>query len=506
MSTVKFNYNNFSADQQTVLKTLVSRPVLETSMDSPFGFFRIHYNTTGPSAPSFIPGSVTENVMEVAKALDSTYRFEVTSLDYLPPPSDNGAGGNNLYDVYIQNQPGGLYGYTEPEFKIGPTNWTSFVVIDNNYFGYYSDSLDGMQVTLAHEFHHGIQLGNYAVLNSTSPFRSGDVFFYEITSTSMEEFVYDDVNDYYAYMSNYFNDAGKPFTSFRFGTADGYDLAIWNIYLQKNFGFEIIKRQWELMPSMRAILAIGNSILERNSTFARELNKFGIWTYYTGYRSVPGFFEEAAEYPLIKPLSIIPFPQFTYTQVDAEATSNNFIVFNITSTNDSLYAIVTNGDINAPALLQNPTNIFKYILYANPNSGQRNLTDNYSSDFIVSDPNWWSVSEILNGLIIREDSTIIPITDVAESFIFPNPYSYSGNLSISIEAKLGENLDFNVYSSGLTLIHSSQEIATPLINNTIGVSWDGLDNDDNKLASGVYIYVIKNGDEVIKGKVVIFNE
>ncbi|HLG31846.1 MAG TPA: hypothetical protein VI362_02315, partial [Ignavibacteriaceae bacterium] len=66
MSTVKFNYNNFSADQQTVLKTLVSRPVLETSMDSPFGFFRIHYNTTGPSAPSFIPGSVTENVMEVA--------------------------------------------------------------------------------------------------------------------------------------------------------------------------------------------------------------------------------------------------------------------------------------------------------------------------------------------------------------------------------------------------------------------------------------------------------
>ena len=27
-----------------------------------------------------------------------------------------------------------------------------------------------------------------------------------------------------------------------------------------------------------------------------------------------------------------------------------------------------------------------------------------------------------------------------------------------------------------------------------------------KLASGVYIYVIKKGDDVVKGKVVIFNE
>jgi len=33
-----------------------------------------------------------------------------------------------------------------------------------------------------------------------------------------------------------------------------------------------------------------------------------------------------------------------------------------------------------------------------------------------------------------------------------------------------------------------------------------LDNNNNKVGSGVYIFVIKQGDEVIKGKVVIFNE
>jgi len=496
VSQIKYNLDKFTIEQQKILSRLLQRPVKQASIVSPSGIFRIHFNYTGTEVPIYDNTLNTdENVMMVALALDSSYNFEVNHLGYPAPPFDNGQGGDDLYDVYITLARNN-YGLTDPEDPLGDEKYTSFIEIHYNFASsnFYTHGLAAMRVTVAHELHHAIQVGNYI-------YRSSDGFFYELTSTSMEEFVFDDVNDYYGYIPEYFDNPHRSFSN-----NSGYNLPHWNIFLQDNFGFEIIKNQWELMPTMRAILAIGNSLLERNSTFARELNRFGIWTYYTGHRTVAGYFEEAASYPLISPHSIIPFPQFNSAQVDAQITSNNFIVFNITSNNDSLYAIVTNGDINAAVLLQNPTNIFEYILYANANSGQRNLTDNYSSDFLVSDPNWWSVSEILNGLIVREDSAIVPITDIAESFIFPNPYRYSGDLSISIEAKLGENLDFNVYSSGLTLIHSSQEIATPLINNTIGVSWNGFDNEGNKLASGVYIYVIKNGDEVVKGKVVIFNE
>ena len=71
----------------------------------------------------------------------------------------------------------------------------------------------------------------------------------------------------------------------------------------------------------------------------------------------------------------------------------------------------------------------------------------------------------------------------------------------------GTEVDFNVYSSGLELVYSANNKPVgPLKNNSLGIYWDGLDNNRSKLGSGVYIYVIKQGDEVVKGKVVIFNE
>ncbi len=78
VNSIKSNIDLFSPEQQNILKSFFSRPVLQTSIVSPSGFFRIHYDATGSNIPSFASGlSVEQNVAEVAKALDSTYRFEV---------------------------------------------------------------------------------------------------------------------------------------------------------------------------------------------------------------------------------------------------------------------------------------------------------------------------------------------------------------------------------------------------------------------------------------------
>jgi hypothetical protein len=495
---IKLNFNFFSQEQRNILKPLVERPTLPNSIVSPKQYFRIHYTNTGADAIAY-------DVNLLAQALDSSYYFEIEYLGYPPPPSDGSEGGDDKYDVYVLNL-GNLYGQTWSETNVGISSWTSYIEMDND-FPWYSNAIppkqpiDAARVTVAHEFHHSIQFGSYAPVEGVS-YRSSDTYFYELTSTSMEEFVFDDVNDYYTYMHSYFNS-----TYYTFPNHIGYDMAIWNIYLVQNYEFRIIKRQWELMPTQRAMIAIGNSLLENGSTFAHDYNRFGIWTFFTATRSVQGkYFEEAENYPLVKNLSEKTYPQQTSIDVYAKATSNNFVKFGNTTNGDSLYVIITNGDINS--VLIDPTQIFQssYFLYSDPSTGERKLGDTYSAKFQVANPTWWSVSEILNGIVVREDSTIIPTVESSGSFAFPNPFKYKGNLSISFQGKLGEDVDFNVYSSDMVLVYSHQKPATSLLNNTIGVNWDGLDQDGNKLASGVYIYVIKRDDDILKGKVVIFNE
>ncbi len=490
-----------------MLQKILSRPSLQTSVVSPSGLFRIHYDASGTNQPNFSTGlSVEQNVAEVAKAIDSVYRFEVQYLGFLPPPSDNGAGSDNKYDIYIKDQNGGVYGYTEWESKVGSINWTSFMVIDNDYVGYYTTGLNGMRVTVAHEFHHGIQLGNYSVFNENFPYRNADAFFYELTSTSMEEFVYDDVNDYYAYMGSYFNNSDVALPN-----QNGYNIAIWNIYIEDIFGFDIIKRQWEMIPGTAAIIAINQSLNEAGTYFPRELNKFGVWTFYTGFRRIPGkYFEEAANYPLITPTFIIQFPSAP-PQMQSAPAANNFVKFNISSNADTLIALVTNADAYAANNNPNQFFSFQYTLYSDPSTGQRELTGEYSSTFYVSNTGFWSVSEILNNILIREDTLIIP-TSSSIGYAYPNPFGYSKNYATGssiffpYDANVGEEVDFNVYSIGMEIVYSNQMIIQILPGDQRGVNWNVIDNDDKKLASGVYIYVIQQGDEVVKGKVVIFNE
>jgi hypothetical protein len=325
----------------------------------------------------------------------------------------------------------------------------------------------------------------------------------------MEEFVFDTVNDYYAYMQSYFNRPDKAMPN-----QNGYNLAIWNLYIQKNFGFGILKRQWELIPSINAILAINNTILDENSSFQGELNKFGIYTYYTDVRANLGpHFEEAASYPLIVPSAKLTFyPPELDTEGWSYPTGNHFIKFSIASSGDSLYALVTNGDASAALINPSQTIHYTYNLYSN-DSGERQLTDEYSSTFTTNNPSSWAASEIYNNVLVRSDSMLIPIVDIDGSLAFPNPYKYfseDGNaglgINIALNIQSGKEVDFNVYTSGLQEVYATSKTVGILLNNAFGIYWDGLDSNGERLASGVYIYVIKQGDEVIKGKVVIFNE
>ncbi|MCH7964629.1 MAG: hypothetical protein IH852_11915 [Bacteroidetes bacterium] len=502
VNAIAFNFDMFDNDQQLLLKPLLQRPVTATSFVTPGGFFRVHYDPTGPNAPGY-------DLNLFAEALDSTYKFEIDFLGYDTPPGDSATnpnihseeyGGDNRYDVYIGNLGSGLYGFTKFEYEVeeGSNRFSSYMMIDNDFVNYFSPGISGAQVTVAHEFHHSIQGGNYI-------FRSEDTFFYEITSTAMEEFVFDDVNDYYAYIPSYFNNPETPLQR-----TTGYNTATWNIFLRDNFDYDIIKRQWELMPSLRAMIAINNSIFEYGSSFAREFNRYGIWMYFTNYRAVSGkYFEEGVNYPLIVPTSVVQFtPPSQILNMSGKAASHTFITFVIQGNNDSLVTIVSNGDVQNAVIGLNNFFDFNYTLYSDSSSGDRFLTENYSSMFRAGNPALWSVSEILNNLLVREDDASFSPPE-GSTFAFPNPFTYGNgiieNINFSFNGRNGEKVDFAVYSTSMNLVYSSEHFVGPLTNNSLGLKWDVRGNDGEKLASGVYIYVIQKSDEITKGKVVIFN-
>ena len=492
VNEVRVHLNEFTDGQQKVLKVLLSRPITDTSFVTPSGFFRVHYNVFGSQAPGY-------SLTQLAIALDSAYNFEVNYLGYPPPPSDNGAGGDDKYDVYIQNLGGpssGSYGYTEFENEVvpGSNRWTSYMVIDNDYAGYYTSGINGARVTVAHEFHHSIQGGDYI-------YRDEDRFFYELTSTSMETFVYNSIHDYFAYLNDYFR-----YTNKSFATNDGYDLAIWNIFLKNKYGFDILKKQWQLMPKFRALNAINNSLIDYGSTFGKALSEFGIWTFYTNSRALSGkYFKEAKYYPLVKYLTTIQFqPPTKEVNLDVGAVSNTFISFENPVSLDTLVTVITNSDVQNGINNINSYYSFDYKLFNYSESGSQNLTNTpYSAKFTAAKPSFWLTGEIYNNQVVNSGEYITAQVDYA----FPSPFSYSKNQYIFIPVKpdASSSADLNIYTSSMQLVYSSNLQIRYLYGQKV-VKWNAENNKNEKLPSGVYLFITKSGNNTTTGKLVIFNE
>ncbi|MEO8231256.1 MAG: MXAN_6640 family putative metalloprotease [Ignavibacteriota bacterium] len=501
VTSLKQNLNSYSLEQQNVLSKILDRPTnLPNTSVSLNGFFRVHFTTAGNNAIGY-------DINLLLAALDSVYNFEINYLGYPAPPSDGSAGDDDKYDIYIQNL-GGLYGYTQFENKVADSRWTSYMVIDNDFVGYYSTGINGARVTVAHEFHHGIQSGSFAPQNFNSPYRNDDIFFYELTSTSMEEFVFDNVNDYYSYMHTYFQHPERAMP-----LHDGYNLAIWDIYLQKNFGFEILKNQWERIPTTPAIKAIALSIDNEGSTFGNELNKFGIWCYFTNTRAISGrYFEEAINYPLLTPTAAVNFSSsFQTYNMSLNPTANYFLKINLPAPDGEFNNIITNSDwqktIDDYTQLLN----FSFTIYADTASGEKIISENYSVSFSRDNQNFWNNAGILNNIVVYGDSNFNVPDIEEETFAYPTPFrkSSANNIYIVFQSdKLrGEEVDLNIYSAGLELQFANKKfIDYTYSKNSKKYCKIMLDKSDIDFSTGVYIYIIKSGDNIYKGKLVIFND
>jgi hypothetical protein len=485
VNLVRLNYEKFTPEQKLVLEKVLQRPVTQREILSPRGWFRVHYDVTGTHSLGY-------DLNLLLQALDSSYNYEVHTLGY-PPPRSSTTNETQPYDVYVQNIVD--YGYTEFEFRIGNTQtYTSFMVIDNDFNHTQTKGINGARVTVAHELHHGIQVGNYA-------FKENDIFYHELSSTAMEEFVFNTINDYYYYLDDYFN-----YPDLSFPSHSGYDLAIWNIFLKEVFNYGLLKRQWELIPDNRALDAVALSLGERNSSFQDAFNKFGVWVYFTGHRAITGkYFEEGARYPVIDNIMERSFssPQDSVF-LNAEPVTHNFITFSVREQGrrDTVTILISNSNYRKANTDPTVAEQVLYELSVDSTLGLTKITEGYYQSFISANPAFWTTSEFINNQLVREGFIRIEANSP-----YPNPFRYSRHSVISIPIITGGNneVDFSVFSPSMDLVYNSRSRIESRFGKEI-IAWNGRDTGNRRLGSGIYIYVIKSGDDIIKGKIVIFND
>ena len=293
---IKIIWNELEAATQQALSAALARPTASFSYDSPSGFFKLHYDTSGTNAVSAEDTNsdgIPDYVERCAAYCDSSYAKHIL-LGYLAAPSDGSLGGDSRYDIYFENS--GFYGYAVPEGDGGEA-WNdrySYIVLNNNFVGFPANNDPEGQVagaakaTAAHEYHHAVQFA-YDI--------SEPIWFMEFDATYMEDIVFDLTDDNYNYLPIFMN---SPEISLMENSNHFYSCFIWGLYLAQKFDTSLMTAIWEGARFDGIFNTLSDTLLSRygwtqDSAFA----DFVTWNYVTAVRNDNLHHEEGGEYPLI---------------------------------------------------------------------------------------------------------------------------------------------------------------------------------------------------------------
>lgn len=294
-------WEDLSPVAQKILAPYIQRPPTQHAFNSPGGLFKIHYDTSGPHAvfqpykDSDPDDGIPDYVNRCAEIFDHVWTMQVDTLGYDVPPSDGTKGGDARYDVYLRHQPG-AYGVAFPEDHSsqypGRNAWTSYIYVDPTYDGFgYSDPLDPLSVTAAHELFHAIQFA-YNLGAGT--------WYMEISSVWMEDVLYDEVNDYRAYLRSFYDlpevslDSSEP-------SLHQYGSCVWNFFLAESYGTDIVRQIWEECITSSPVSGFNAVIALYGSSRDEAFRQFTVWNYLTGPRANGSHphYEEASDFPSV---------------------------------------------------------------------------------------------------------------------------------------------------------------------------------------------------------------
>ncbi len=484
------------ADLRLRMDAALAPAVMQTSVVSASGRFRVHFDTTGQHTPALIangvrvPGTARQYATEVARFFDESYQVEIVERGFLAPPY---AAGRNEYDVYIKEYARGDYGQTFQIDRVSNSAlmpcYTTYIQLDNDFLGYPTAGLDGARVTAAHEFHHMVQMGNYGVWPN-------DLFMYEMTSTYFEDVVYDTINDYLFYLPPLFQQPERAMSAW-----PGYQLSIWLKMLEQRYAPEIVRTFWNEIRAKSPLEAM-ESVLRSpayQTDMAGEYCRFMRWNWFTADRAsrAPAGerYPEAGTYPRMRASIDV--------QLVGDAAALSGSVFPLAAQYgmvrrgaDTVVFAVANTDIRAAINKAMTTVGFSFDVRSAAYGSYTPLGNGWSYQFSAGNAN----------TLCHHVFAAVPVSDVAR-VPFPNPYdpARDGVVRIPISASAPQiRAALSIHSMSMDAQYSVSNLDIRS-DEALGryVTWDGTGADGSYVASGIYIYAIDLGGEVTSGKIAV---
>ncbi len=480
-------YPYLPASLQKLAKPLLIKPRRQYSVKSPSGHFTLYYDLTGYNkvpAKDSLKNGIPDYIDSAAVILDHVWDVEINRLGFRPPPDSTGQPVQS-YPVYFSNM--GYYGVTN--FDLGEDiaalpgyNYASYLELHNNFAGgnFATNGLDALKVTAAHEFHHAIQLGYQLRWNGNINFPElPDRFFMEMTSTFMEDYVYDGVNDYVQYVNRFLGVAdGRPFN-----ITDGnteYANCLYLKMLTRLYGVNIVRKIWEHIVRYPALQAIDLTLRSYNDSFEKSFNQYADWLYFSGHHADSlHYFKDGALY---KDLPVSRDPQKLNTDLQYLTMRHVRILVDQTS--------VFKAQVSCPS------NAGRLSHILNTREIQPSVPFNRSQYF--------SQSQSYPLIVVLTNSTMNAIENIqydlqkTSTIVKKNP--------LIVATSRADQVQFmNVPGQARIIIYNilGQKIKTIYANHSITVFWDLRDRWNRRVPSGMYLYRLEGAGLEAAGKFVV---
>ncbi len=508
----RLRLDEFGSSQREEILAMLTRPTLSSFEDT--AHFRVHFSTSGSNICYQWPNRAYLDATKLSA--ETSWTFYHTTKGWQVPPSDGtSGGGNNLIDLYIDDLGTSAYGVTYAETPVPggfPNDYTAYFVIDNDYTGFgYSDRTLPMQVTVAHEYHHVVQMGY--VINLS--------WWMENMSTFMEDEVYDSIDDNYGYLSFHTSSIFN-----KMSTANGayeYGSFIWPTFLKENWDHSLVKNIEACAASGNLFTCFDTVLNGLGSDYASAQAEFNVWNFYmSAARNDGGHYIEGGSYPVTPAFD----KQYTtYPQLNQHPTSSpekrpEASAYSIQrfkpvngSTDNQLDISFDGPDCTRQVCLiakEVGSNTFHEYYVALDGSGNGNVS---VPDFTFAQTEFVHMVVTMprvcgNGrfdYVFSADTGAEPVGVESGDPLFtrtvvleqntPNPFGPT--------TRIGYRL-MSDGAVGLSIIDAGGRVVRSLISATqpagqYSVRWDGRDDRGRAMAPGVYFYRLSlNGDSAVK--------